>query len=200
MRASSTISALTAALVGTAILTSSAAVADSGQKTTTFPISGSGVDIASEAIVHSQQSTPTGMIRVVTEMVRLEGDLSGYVLYQATQEFDFAANTLVVTGENAFSGTIAGSDPVILRSDESRFEVDLATGAETGKVHMTRSKDAPDKGSWFDCDLIVVGTGQTAEGDPKFEYSGTCTRRGRSSEGEALSLSGHTALATVARS
>ena len=70
------------------------------------------------------------MIRALTEIVELTGDVHGKVLYQATQEFDFAANTLVVTGANVFSGTIAGSDPVILRSDESRFEVNLATGEE----------------------------------------------------------------------
>jgi hypothetical protein len=179
MKAKSTISALTTALVGTVILTSSAAVAGSGQEPQTMSVSGSGVDLASEAVVHSEQSTPTGKTRIVTEMVRLSGDLSGYVLYQATQAFDFGSNTLVVTGENVFSGTIAGSDPVILRSDQSRFEVDLSTGAELGSVHMTRSKDAPHKGSWYECDLVVVGTGQTAEGNPTFDYSGTCTRKGR---------------------
>jgi hypothetical protein len=163
-------------LAGVMVLLSSAAVAGSEQQT--IPVSGSGVDLASEAIVHSEESTPTGLIKRLTEIVRLEGDLSGYVLYQATQQFDFVANKLVVTGENVFSGTIAGSDPVILRSDESRFEVDLATGEEVGNVHLTRSNDAPDKGSWYDCDLAVVGTGMTPEGNPTFDYSGECTRRG----------------------
>lgn len=177
MRATTLIPVLGAALAGTAILTSSAAIAGSEQKT--VAVSGSGIDIASEAIIHSEETTPTGMVRTLTEIVELMGDLHGKVLYQARQEFDFVANTLVVTGENFFSGTIAGSDPVILRSDESRFEVDLTTGAETGKVHLTRSNDTLDKGSWYECDLVVVGTGQTPEGNPTFDYTGTCTRRGR---------------------
>ena len=176
MRTTIFIPLLGAALAGTAILTSAAASAGSEK---TVAVSGSGVDIASEAIIHSEETTSTGMIRTLTEIVELTGDVQGKVLYQATQEFDFAANTLVVTGANVFSGTIAGSDPVILRSDESRFEVNLATGEETGNVHLTRSNDDPDKGSWYECDLVVVGTGQTREGNPTFDYSGTCTRKGR---------------------
>ena len=176
MRPTIFIPALGAVVAGTAILTSSAAIAGSDQ---TVAVSGSGVDIASEAIIHSEETTSTGMIRTLTEIVELTGDLHGKVLYQATQEFDFAASTLVVTGENVFSGTIADSDPVILRSDESHFEVNLATGDETGEVHLTRSNDAPENGSWYECDLAVVGTGQTPEGNPTFDYSGTCTRKGQ---------------------
>jgi hypothetical protein len=177
MRTTSAIAPLiAAALAGSVTLTMSDAVA-SGDETTR--VSGSGVDLASEAIIHSEEDTASGKIRRLTEIVRLTGDLSGYVLYQPTQEFDFVKNTLVVTGTNFFSGTIAGSDPVVLRSDESRFEVDLATGEETGKVRLTRSNDSSDKGLWYDCDLAVVGTGLTAEGNPTFNYSGECTRRGR---------------------
>lgn len=172
----STITALTAALAGTAILTS-ATVAQGGPQS--ISVSGSGVDLASDAVVHSEQPTATGVTKKLTEMVRLTGDIDGYVLYQATQEFDFVNKTLAVTGENVFSGTIAGSSPVILRSDESRFDVDLATGAETGNVHLTRSNDAPHNGSWYECDLSVVGTGQTPEGNPMFDYVGVCTPRGR---------------------
>jgi hypothetical protein len=68
---------------------------------------------------------------------------------------------------------------VILRSDESRFDVDLTTGSETGYVRLTRSKDAPHDGSWYECELSVVGTGQTPEGNPMFDYTGVCTPRGR---------------------
>ena len=176
MKAMSFIPLLGVALAGTAVLSSSVAVA--GGHRARLPVSGSGMDIASEAIIHSEETTATGMIRTLTEIVELDGDVHGKVLYQARQEFDFVANTLVVTGENVFSGTIAGLGPVILRSDESRFDVNLATGEETGNVHLTRSNDAPDKGSWYDCDLVVVGTGQTPEGNPTFDYSGTCTRAG----------------------
>jgi hypothetical protein len=178
MRSRSVIPALTAALAGSAILASSAAVADGGPKPKPVSVSGSGVDLASQAIVHSEQSTPTGKIRKLTEIVRLTGDLNGYVLYRATQEFDFTSNKLVITGDNTFSGTIAGSDPVLLASESSRFEVDLSTGAETGRVHMTRSKDARHADHWYDCDLVVVGTGQSPEGDATFDYTGTCVRRG----------------------
>ena len=167
---------LTAALAAAVSLTASDAGAGEQE---TIQVSGSGVDFASDAIVHSEESTPNGVIRRLIEIVKLSGDLSGYVLYQPTQKFDYVNNTLRVTGTNVFSGTIAGSDPVILRSDESSFEVDLATGEETGHVHLTRSNDAPDKGQWFDCDLVVVGTGATPEGNPTFDFSGTCTRRGR---------------------
>jgi hypothetical protein len=145
---------------------------------TPIPLFGSGVDFESEAIIHSEEPTPNGLIRRLTEIVRLDGDLHGYVLYQATQQFDFVANTLVVTGENFFSGTIAGSEPFILRSDESRFDVNLATGEETGHVRLTRSNDAPQRGSWYDCDLAVVGTGITPEGNPTFDYSGECIHQG----------------------
>ena len=143
------------------------------------PVSGSAVDFTSEAIIHSQESTPTGMIQRATEIVKLSGDLSGYGLYQTTREFNFVNSSLVITGENLFSGTITGSDPVILRSDESRFEVDLATGAELGRVHITRANDAPDKGSWYECDLVVVGTGLSPEGNSLSDYSDECMRRGR---------------------
>jgi len=150
--------------------------ATGGQET--IQVSGSGVDFASEAIIHSEENTACGMIRKVTEIVKLTGDLNGYVLYQPTQEFDFCTGTLVVTGTNFFSGTIAGSAPVILRSDESRFEVNLVTGEETGSVHLTRSNDAPERAEWYDCELAVVGTGVTPDGNPTFDYSGECTPRG----------------------
>jgi hypothetical protein len=169
--------ALTAVLAAPMILMSSAAGAGTGQET--FSVSGSGVHFFSEAIVHSQEGTPTGMTQRSTDTVKLTGDLSGYILYHATTEFDFVGNTLVNTGTQFFSGTIAGSDPVVLRDDEFRFDVDLSTGATTGEVHLSRSNDAPHKGHWYECDLVVVGTGLTPDGDSTVDYSGECTRRGR---------------------
>jgi hypothetical protein len=160
-----------------AALASSAAA--SGTDHETIEVSGSGVHFFSDAVVHSQEPTPTGMIQRSTETIRLEGDLDGYVLYHPTSVFDFGANTLVNTGTQFFSGTIAGSEPVVLHDDEFRFEVDLATGATTGEVHLSRSKDAAGEGGWYECDLAVVGTGLTPDGDSTFEYSGHCTRRGR---------------------
>lgn len=145
--------------------------------TETVPVSGSAVHFFSTAIVHSQDSTPTGMVQRSTDIVALSGDLRGYVLYHPTSRFDFAAGTLVNTGIQIFSGTIAGSGPVILYDDGFRFEVDLATGAVTGAVHLARRGDAPDDGEWLDCNLAVTGTGRTPEGDAMAEYSGECTRR-----------------------
>jgi hypothetical protein len=83
------------------------------------------------------------------------------------------------TGTQFFSGTIAGSEPVVLHDDRFRFVVDLSTGETRGEVHLGRSNDAPHKGGWYECDLIVVGSGMTTpEGDGMVDYSGECTRRG----------------------
>ena len=171
------IGALVAALAVTMILTSPAASHDTGPET--ISVSGSGTDLANSAIIHSEESTTTGVIKRVTEIISLTGDLNGYVLYQPTQTFDYTNNTLVVTGTQFFSGTIAGSDPVILYDDQFRFDVNLATGEETGEVHLRRSNDAPDNGHWYECDLVVVGTGLTTDGNPTFDYSGSCTLRRR---------------------
>ena len=127
------------------------------------------------------------MIQRSSDIIQLSGDIEGYVLYHPTSVFDFANGTLVNTGTQVFSGTIAGSAPVLLHDDTFRFESDLATGATTGEVHFRRSKDAPHPGSWFDCDLDIVGTGLTPEGDAMVDYSGTCVPRGngRASTGSA---------------
>lgn len=142
-------------------------------------VSGTGVHYFSSAVEHSQEPTPTGMIQRSTDIVELRGDLNGLILYQPTSVFDFVNGTLVNTGTQVFSGTVLGSDPVILHDDQFRFEVDLDTGATTGQVHLSRAKDAPHPGSWYDCDLDVTGTGMTPAGDATFDYTGTCTSRGR---------------------
>jgi len=173
---------LAALLVGGAIATrllmgSSDAAADPRQP---IPVEGTGVHhFTSAIVVHSQEETSTGMIQRSTDIVSLSGDLEGFILYHPTSVFDFANGTLVNTGTQVFSGTVKGSDPVILHDDRFRFEVDLDTGATTGQVHLSRAKDAPHPGSWYDCDLEVTGTGMTADGDATFDYTGTCTSRGR---------------------
>jgi hypothetical protein len=96
-----------AALTGPATLTASDAGAGEQE---TVSVSGGGVDRAREAIVHWEKGTPNGMIRRVTAIVKLTGDVSGYVLYQPMQEFDCVNNQLVVTGANFSSGTIEGSE------------------------------------------------------------------------------------------
>lgn len=143
-----------------------------------FEVSGGAIHYFTRAIIHSQEQTETGMIQRSSDYIELNGDLKGYVLYHPVSVFDFAGGTLVNTGTQLFSGTVAGSAPVILYDDTFRFEVDLNSGATTGEVHLRRSKDNPEKGGWYECDLVIVGTGMTPEGDGVSEYTGTCTARG----------------------
>lgn len=152
--------------------------APSSVHSSSVPVSGSAVHHFTTAIVHAEEPTADGKIQRSTEIIELTGDLNGYILYHPTSVFDEAAGTLVNTGTQVFSGTVAGSGPVILHDDSFRFEVDLATGETTGEVHFRRSGDAPHPGHWYDCDLVVVGTGVTPEGDGLAEYSGTCARYG----------------------
>jgi hypothetical protein len=143
-----------------------------------FPVSGSGVFFAGTEIVHSVEPTANGMIQRSTSAGQLTGDLNGSVLFNPTAVFDFDNGTLVNTGTQFFSGTVAGSEPVILYDDHFRFDIDLDTGETVGTVHFSRSNDAPHKGRWFECDLTVVGTGITAEGHVTSDYTGECVRRG----------------------
>lgn len=144
----------------------------------TFSVSATAVHYFSTAIVHSEEPTPNGRIQRSTDIIKLSGDIEGYILYHPTSKFDFANNTLVNTGTQIFSGTILASEPILLHDDRFRFEVDLATGTTTGEVFLGRSNDAPDKGGWYECNLTVVGTGVTPEGDNLAEAAGRCTRYG----------------------
>lgn len=143
-----------------------------------IPVSSTGLLLAPETIVHSEEPTPTGMIQRSTSVVKLTGDVNGWVLFHSTSDFDFAAGTLVNTGTQVFSGTIAGSDPVLLHDGEFHFDIDLATNATTGEISFSRSGDAPHKGGWYDCEWTMVGTGVTPEGNLTSESTGTCTARG----------------------
>lgn len=143
--------------------------------TRTVPVAGSGVDHLSTAIVHSQETTPTGKVQKSTEIVELNGDLKGLVLYHVTSVFDFVGGTLVNTGDQVFSGTIAGSAPVMIHDNRFRFQVNLLTGDESGQVYLLNHIAGPKAR----CRLDVVGTGLTAEGNPTFDYRGTCTFRGQ---------------------
>ena len=139
----------------------------------TIQVSGNGVDALNTAIVHSQQPTPTGMIQKSTETVELTGDLKGRVLYHVTSVFDFVHGTLVNTGDQVYSGTIAGSAPVMIHDDQFRFEVNLNTGQESGQVFLFDRLAGPK----VRCTLAVVGTGLNGEGNPTFSYRGACTFR-----------------------
>jgi hypothetical protein len=141
-----------------------------GAPGTLRPVEGSGTHYFTTAIVHSSEPTETGFIQKSTETVDLTGDLIGRLLYQPVSVFDFAKGTLVNTGHQVFSGTILGSAPVLLYDDSFRFEVDLATGATVGEVHLTDDLAGPD----IRCKLAIVGTGMTPEGNATFDYSGEC--------------------------
>ena len=75
------------------------------------------------------------------------------------------------TGDQVYSGTIAGSAPVMIHDDQFRFEVNLITGEETGKVYLFNHIAGPK----VRCTLTGVGTGVNGDGNPTFNYSGTCT-------------------------
>lgn len=150
------------------------AASASGEETR-VPVTGSGVDLLNTTIVHSKQFTATGLVQKATETVELTGSLSGRVLYHVTSVFDFAAGTLVNTGEQVFSGTIAGSEPAMIHDDQFRFNVNLATGQESGKVFLIHHIAGPK----VRCLLDVTGTGLNADGNPTFNYTGECTFRGQ---------------------
>jgi hypothetical protein len=150
----------------------SAAAKDEG--TSTIQVAGSGVDLLTTAVVHSKEFTATGLIQQSTEIVELNGDLKGRVLYHVTTVIDFVQGTLVNTGEQVYSGTIAGSAPVMIHDDQFRFEVNLVTGDEHGRVYLFDHIAGPK----VRCTLDVAGTGLTAEGNPTFTYTGTCSFRG----------------------
>jgi len=133
-------------------------------------VAGSGTDLLNSAIVHSKKQSPTGMIQKSTETVELKGDLAGRVLYHVTSTFDFTSNTLVNTGDQVFSGTIAGSEPVMIHDGRFRFDVNLKTGAEIGSVYLTERIAGP----MVRCTLQVVGTGKDADANPTFNYTGRC--------------------------
>ena len=141
---------------------------------TSFAVAGTGVHYFTTAVVHSQTPTETGVVQRSSDIIRLSGDLDGYILYHPTSVIDTEAGTLVNTGTQVFSGTVKGSDPVLLHDDTYRFESDLQTGATTGTVRLGPSDDAPAGSGWFVCDLAVVGTGLTADGDATVDYTGTC--------------------------
>ena len=133
-------------------------------------VTGSGVDHLVTAIVHSKENTPTGSIQQSTEIVDLTGDLKGRVLYHVTTVLDSVHATLVNTGNEVYSGTIGGSAPVMLHDDHFRFDVDLKTGSEKGRVYLVDHIAGPK----VRCTLDVVGTGLNAEGNPTFAYKGEC--------------------------
>ena len=144
--------------------------AGEAELTTVRQVAGSGVHFTTTVIVHSSQPTEAGLIQRSTETIDLTGDLTGRILYQPTSVIDFGNATLINTGHQVFSGAVLGSDPVMLYDDEFRFEVNLATGAATGKVYLTDNIAGPK----IRCELEIVGTGRTEEGNISASYTGYC--------------------------
>ena len=113
------------------------------------------------------------MLQKSTEIVELRGDLIGRVLYHVTSVFDFANDTLVNTGDQVFSGTIAGSEPVLIHDGRFNFRANLKTGAETGSVYLVDHIAGPH----VRCTLHIVGTGKDTAANPIFDYTGRCDFR-----------------------
>ena len=143
--------------------------------TRTVAVSGTAVDLLNTAIVHSKDSTAKRMVQRSTETVELTGDLTGRVLYQVTTEIDFVHKMLVNTGFEVFSGTVAGSAPVMLHDHRFRFEANLATGEERGRAYLVEHIAGPD----IRCTLDVKGTGTNVQGNPTSSYTGECVIAGR---------------------
>ena len=59
----------------------------------------------------------------------------------------------------------------MLHDDEFRFDVNLITGAVTGKVYLTDNIAGPK----IRCELDITATGETAEGNITANYTGSCT-------------------------
>lgn len=147
-----------------------AAIAGDRTPTRSVPVRGTGTDLLNGAIVHSKKTTSTGTIQQSTEIVELAGDLNGKILYHVTTVIDNQKGTLVNTGDQVFSGTIAGSEPVMLHDSRFRFNVNLVTGADSGAVYLFDHIAGPR----VKCEIKVTGTGKTADGNPKFRYAGAC--------------------------
>jgi hypothetical protein len=146
------------------------AMADESGTSRNIQVSGTGTDLLNGAVVHSKKPTATGIIQHGTEIVDLTGDLTGKILYNVTTVIDNEKGTLTNTGDQVFSGTIAGSEPVMIHDSRFRFEVNLATGAESGSVYLFDHIAGP----IVRCELKVTGTGKTADGNPTFSYTGNC--------------------------
>jgi hypothetical protein len=59
---------------------------------------------------------------------------------------------------------------VLIHDNRFRFDVNLKTGRETGRVYLLDHIAGPR----VQCTLDVVGTGLNPEGNPTFTYTGRC--------------------------
>jgi hypothetical protein len=88
--------------------------------------------------------------------------------------FDFVNGTLVNTGDQVYSGTIARSLPAMIHDDQFRFEINLVTLEDRGQVFLSDHIAGP----LVRCKLDGIGTGVNSDSNPTFEYRGECTFRG----------------------
>lgn len=139
-------------------------------------VSGTATHFFSEAIVHSVENTPNGMIQRSTDIVELQGDLQGRALFQPVSRFNFVKGKLVNTGHQVFSGTVLGSKPVLLHDEDFRFVVDLNTNATTGEIFLIERIAGPR----IRCQISMEGIGMTPAGDNLSVYWGKCRVRQRS--------------------
>ena len=58
----------------------------------------------------------------------------------------------------------------MIHDSKFRFEVNLATGADSGSVFLFDHIAGPQ----VRCELKVTGTGKAPDGNPTFRYTGTC--------------------------
>ncbi|RFB04474.1 hypothetical protein DX908_03745 [Parvularcula marina] len=150
-------------------------------------VSGNGVHRFSESIEHSTTVTETGITILSTEVIDLFGDLNGQILYHPVTEIDFGNQVLVNTGHQVFSGTVAGSAPVLIYDDKFRFDVDLAKGQVRGEVYLDRSLAGP---RMF-CELKVEGPVAPPGQNSEFTYEGTCWGLGLKKDGGISSPAGN---------
>ena len=133
-------------------------------------VSGTAIHYFSTSIQHAERPTPWGVEQFTTDTIELSGDLHGRILYQPVTRIYGETNTLVNRGNQVFSGTVLGIGPVMLHDDQFRFEVDLETGATTGKVWLVNRISGP----LIRCHLDIVGAGMTPEGNAMVDYTGKC--------------------------
>ena len=135
-------------------------------------VSGTAIHYASTSWVHGNtfQPTDTGFTLISTDFVEIFGDIEGRAVFQPFTTYNGDEGTIVNTGHQVFSGTVLGSDPVMLYDDNFRFEIDLIAGETTGDIYLVNQIAGPK----VRCIFSMQSTGQDAEGNNLSEYLGQC--------------------------
>ena len=135
-------------------------------------VSGTAIHYASTSWVHPNtfQATETGFTLVSTDFVEIFGDIQGRAVSQLFTTYNEVEGTIVNTGHQVFSGTVFGSDPVMLYDDDFRFEIDLVAGETTGDIYLIDQISGPK----VRCIFSMQSTGQDADLNNLSEYFGQC--------------------------